>query len=100
MDAVTMGSDLYSTAIDASYFRFVSATCYNTAGTSPDGTLYLQLSNDNITWKNSAIGTATAATSGEETNILYQEIYEKWVRVFYDRTSGTAALTVAITLKG
>jgi len=97
MDAVTMGSDLYSTAIDASYFRYVSATCYNTAGSSPVGTLYIQVSNDESTWVNT---TATAAINAEETNLLeLSALPARFVRIFYDFTSGTAALSVAFTMK-
>ena len=46
-----------------------------------------------------AVATATAAISAAETNVLYQDLYERYVRVFYDRTSGSASLDVAISLK-
>jgi len=94
-----MSADVTGGSVDGARMSKVSATCVNTAGSSPSGTLYLQTSNDGSTWVNSAVATATAAISAAETNVLYQDLYERYVRVFYDRTSGSASLDVAISLK-
>ena len=94
-----MSGDVTGGSIDAAHMSKVSATCVNTSGSSPNGTIYIQTSNDGTTWVNSGIGTGSAAINAAETNVLYQDLYERYVRIFFDRTSGSASLNVAITLK-
>mgnify|MGYP003151624739 FL=1 len=94
-----MSADVTGDTIDGAYATKVSATCVNTAGSSPSGTIYIQTSNDNSTWVNSGVAAGSAAISAAETNLLYQDLYARYVRIFYDYTSGSASLDVAITLK-
>ena len=94
-----MSADVTGGSIDAARMSKVSATCVNTSGSSPDGTIYIQTSNDESTWVNSS---ATAAISGAETNILeITQLTARFVRIFYDVTSGgtDAAFDVAFTMK-
>ena len=97
VSAATMDADITGDTIDASGMNSCSMTCVNTAGTSPVGTLYIQISNDQSTWVNT---TATAAINAAETNVLeITALTARFVRIFYDFTSGTAALSVAFTMK-
>ena len=97
VSAATMNADITGDTIDASSMNSCSFTCVNTAGTSPVGTLYIQVSNDESEWVNT---TATAAINAAETNLLeLDNLPARFVRIFYDFTSGTAALSVAFTMK-
>ena len=97
ISAVAMSGDVTGDTIDAEGMNSCSFTVYNTAGSSPSGNVYIQVSNDVSTWVNS---TATAAISAEETNLLeITDLCARFVRIFYDRTSGNADMTVAFTMK-
>ena len=99
ISAVAMSGDVTGDTIDAEGMNSCSFTVYNTAGSSPSGNVYIQVSNDESTWINT---TATAAISGAETNLLeLNNLPARFVRIFYDRTSdgADAAFDVAFTMK-
>jgi hypothetical protein len=92
--------DLTGATIDAAQFRHVSMTVVNTSTNTPVGNIFIQFSNDDSTWVNGS-GTATAAISGGETNLLHHEIPHRYVRFFWDHSSAGASSTVSVayTLK-
>lgn len=69
-----------------------------TGSTSPNGSLTLQASNDNVNW--STLSGTSVAVSGSAGNTLWKESapYYKYVRVAYTRTSGGASDTVTCTI--
>ena len=86
-------ADVTGDTIDAGQFRKVCRVAVNTGTNSPAGNIYIQHSNDDSTWVN---GT-TAAVSGAETNLLEDDLYARYTRFFYDRTSGGTDATIAVT---
>ena len=86
-------ADVTGDTIDAGQFRKVCMVAVNTGTNSPAGNIYIQHSNDDSTWVN---GT-TAAVAGAETNLLEDDLYARYTRFFYDRTSGGTDATIAVT---
>ena len=85
--------DVTGDTVDAGQFRQVCMVAVNTATGTPVANIYIQHSNDDSTWVN---GT-TAAVSGAETNLLEDDLYARYTRFFYDRTSGGTDATIAVT---
>ena len=86
-------ADVTGTTIAAGQFRKVCMVAVNTGTNSPAGNIYIQHSNDDSTWVNGV----TAAVAGAETNLLEDEVYARYVRFFYDVTSGGATATINVT---
>ena len=92
--------DLTGATIDAAQFRHVPMTVVNTSTNTPAGNIFIQFSDDDTNWV-SGSGTATAAVSGGETNWIHHEVAARYVRFFWDHSSGGASSTVSVayTLK-
>ena len=86
-------ADVTGDTIDAGQFRKVCMVAVNTGTNSPAGNIYIQHSNDDSTWVNGV----TAAVAGAETNLLEDEVFARYVRFFYDVTSGGATATINVT---
>lgn len=92
--------DVTGATIDAAQFRQASFQVVNTGTNTPAGNIFIQFSDDDSTWINGA-GTATAAVSGAENNQLTADVYSRYIRFFWDHSSGGASSTVNVgyTLK-
>jgi len=88
-----LAGDVTGSTIDAGQFRQVCMVAVNTATGTPVANIYIQHSNDDSTWVNGV----TAAVSGAETNLLEDDLYARYTRFFYDRTSGGTSATIAVT---
>ena len=72
----------------------------NWSGTSPVGTLSLQISNDNTTWTDySGSSTSVSGNTGNFMWNLWATPYQ-YIRVIYTRASGTGTLNVTVNGKG
>ena len=97
--AGAFSADLLGPSIDAAQFRSVSMTVVNNATNTPVGNLFIQGSNDNVTFVNI---TAATAVSGAESNVLeITSLAARYVRLFWDYSSGGASSTgsASFTLK-
>jgi len=97
--AGAFSADLLGPSIDAAQFRSVSMTVVNNATNTPVGNLFLQGSNDGVTFVNI---TAATAVSGAESNVLeITSLAARYVRLFWDYSSGGASSTgnASYTLK-
>ncbi len=97
ISAQTMGADITSTAVDVKESRSYAVQAVWSAGTSPVGVLYLQGSLDNVTYTD----ITSSAVSGNTGSILINvelPAYQ-YIKVFYDRTSGTATMTAKVNIK-
>ena len=54
-------------------------------------------STDYISGDSTWVNGVTAAVAGAETNLLEDEVYARYVRFFYDVTSGGATATINVT---
>lgn len=98
MDAVTMAADATSNAVDVKYSDNVGIQLVWTG--TPVGNFYVQGTIDDTTW--TALDFGSIPTSGgaagdhllNMNNLPYRKI-----RVFFDRTSGTGALTAWVMAK-
>ena len=95
-----ISGDVTGSTIDAAQFRQVSFVAVNTGNNSPAGNIFIQFSNDNSTFINGS-GTATTAISGAENNELTATVFARYIRIFFDHTSGGSGATfsVSYTLK-
>lgn len=65
---------------------------------SPNGSLQLQISNDNLVWSN-YLTPATITTSGNSVwNIEF--VGFQWLRAVYTKSSGTGSLSISVSGKG
>ena len=97
--AGAFSADLTGSTIDAAQFRSVSMTVKNNGTNTPVGNLFIQSSDDNITFVNA---TAATAVSGAEDNILeITALGARYIRIFWDYSSGgaTSLVDVSYTLK-
>jgi hypothetical protein len=103
VDAGSMGADITSDAVLIDQLYGFSLQSIYTG--SPVGDLIFQVSNDDVTipsqvvnWNNLASAVAIAAVGTNLQNFIGTNY--KWLRVFFDRTSGTGSLTVTLCGKG
>jgi hypothetical protein len=96
ISAGAFGADYTGSTIDAGQFRKISMTVVNTATNTPVGNIYIQFSDNDSDWINGT-GTATAAISGGETNLLYFDVNSRYVRFFWDYSSAGASSTVTVS---
>jgi hypothetical protein len=101
-----MGADIYSDVLDCSQRDLVSLHIHASgAGPGTDdhvGVVYIQVSNDGSNWVNlrftldGAAATSLTVSSETELNALVNlvDVGWRWLRVFYDRTSGTGEFNV------
>lgn len=97
VSAQSMAADVTSAGQDLSFYWVFSMQAVFTG--SPVGNIELQASNDNVTYTTIADTPTAVAAAG---NIMWniENAGYKWVRVFYDATSGTGSLTVTYFGKG
>ncbi|MBK7497360.1 MAG: hypothetical protein IPI28_18895 [Candidatus Omnitrophica bacterium] len=95
--AGAMGADFTSDAVDVSLVKDVCLQL-SFAGTSPTGTFAVQVSLDNVTYTALSLVDAegaawTPAAAGDGTVIInLSPLPYPFLKVFFDRTSGTGAL--------
>jgi len=88
-----LAGDVTGDTVDAGQMRKCCFVAVNTGDNSPAANIYIQHSNDDSTWVNGA----TAAVSGAETNLLEDDLYARYTRFFYDRSSGGTSATINVT---
>lgn len=97
VNGASMAADVTSAAQDLSFYWVFSMQAVFTG--SPVGSIELQASNDNVTFTTiSGTNTAVSAASNIMWNV--ENAGYKYVRVFYDATSGTGSLTCTYFGKG
>lgn len=95
--AQSMGADVTSSARDISEANIVAIQGVWSSGTSPVGNMIVQGSIDGTTYSD----IDTLAVSGNSGSNLFNVVDPgyRYIRLFYDRTSGTATLNVRISAK-
>lgn len=93
----SMGADITSAATN---ILFLDRVGYQLVWTgTPNGTFYVQVSNDSVTWADLTLSTPVTASGSGDNAFIDIETGAKYVRLFYDRTSGTGTLDAYITGK-
>lgn len=94
----SMGANVTSSAVNTNEAGLAGVQAIWSAGTTPVGTLFLQVSSDGgTTYTNYDSGQAVSGSSGSvHWNIIVGHSY---LRIFYSRTSGTATLNAFINSK-
>lgn len=94
-----MSSDITSQSLQLKQHWGACVSCVVTAGSSPSGTLYVQASVDNVNYAN--MTGMSQAVSADGTFIFdIVNTNAQYIRVFYDRTSGSGVLNVKTYAKG
>lgn len=94
-----MAADITGAAQDVWYNRQIDFELTVTSASSPVGTLYVQVSTDNATWANSGVS-STALTANGVFYLTYLNGQNfRYVRLFYDRTSGSGTLACKMRIK-
>ena len=100
VNAQSMAADITSAAFESIAYFGLAVQYKVSSGSSPSGSLIIQMSNDKANWVNVPTDAVKAVnpftvTANVDGFWLYQDIIPyKWVRVFYDRTSGSGTLDV------
>jgi hypothetical protein len=116
INATSMGASVTSAATRIEYIDNIGYEVLWSAGTSPVGTITIQVSNDHDETDNGVVLTVgnwqdvgvvdsagvapTISGASGDHFISLNQLPWKWVRLVYNRTSGTATLDVWITGKG
>ena len=97
VDAVAMGADITSDKLDIDPTDILNFLVAWSAGATPVGTIEIQYSNDNITWRPLNFGSSIAVSgnSGDH-DIMVEKCNYKYLRFFYDRSSGNATMNVEV----
>ena len=97
--AGAFSADLLGPSIDAAQFRSVSMTVVNNATNTPVGNLFLQGSNDGVTFVN--ITAATAVSGAENNQLEITNLTSRYVRFYWDWASdgATSLVSVSYTMK-
>lgn len=99
VDAGDMSADVTSDPIDVRYLDNIAIQC-NFTGT-PTGPFYVQGSVDKSNWASLTLSGSPAAAGSDDTVLIdVNQVSVPWLRVFYDRTSGTGSLDVWVAAKG
>lgn len=94
LSAVDMTTDQTSVSSNIKECRLVAVHLIYAAGAT--GSLQIQASNDDSNWT----AVSTTALSGSAGSVMYNvEAGFAFIRVFYDATSGSGALTATINAK-
>lgn len=96
ISAVSMGADITSTSYNIDSATAVAVQWVYSGAGAETGDLIIQGSNDNSTF--STIDTTSITTDGNKMVNLSNPGYS-WIRLFWDRTSGTGTLTATINAK-
>ena len=103
INASAMGADVTSEAFESVAYFGLAFQYKVSSGSSPTGSLIIQMSNDKVNWVNVPTDTSNAVnpvaiTADVDGFWRYLSIVpQKWMRVFYDRTSGTGTLDVWVS---
>lgn len=102
--SAAMTADRTSEVVDLSNHIIACVDCRWGGGSAPRGTIYVQVSNDNTNWVTFVSAGTTysyAISSGDSGNYSPNLglIAYKYMRVFYDYTSGTGTLDVTFGAK-
>jgi hypothetical protein len=104
VDSASMAADVTSEGILLDQIYGLSFQCIYSG--SPVGDLILQASCDDVTkpelattWTNISGATVAIAAAGS-TLFNVDRVYYKFIRVFFDRSSGSGSLTVTYNGKG
>jgi len=97
ISAADAGSDVTSIGLNVGDLTHASIQISFSSGTL-NGTLTLEASNDNTTYATIS-GSSQAVTSGAQHLYNITDAGFKYVRVFWDRTSGTGTITAKAVLK-
>jgi hypothetical protein len=93
-----MSADITSSVVDVSEIKSIAVQA-SWSGSSPVGTLHIQASLDNVTYTNLTAGSSISGNTGSVV-VNYPDYAFKYVRLFYDVTSGTGTLQCSIAGKG
>lgn len=102
ISAGSMGSSLNSSPMHLGEFNGYSCSAVVSSGSSPVGTLKLQVANDFSATVSNWVDVAGSgiAITGDGANLWsVADAYYKWVRVVYTRTSGSGTLDVNCNIK-
>lgn len=96
--AASMGADVTGTALDVAEATQVAVQSVWSAGSSPVGAMIVEVSNDGTNFTS----IDSQAVSGNTGSLIYNSnvVGYRYIRAFYDRTSGSGTLTVKISAKG
>lgn len=96
----SMGADVTSSTQEIMGARSISVQCVWSAGSTPVGFTILQGSLDNINFTD--LDSSSLGVSGNTGSNFYNVDLPAYpyIRVFYDRTSGSGTLNVKISAKG
>jgi hypothetical protein len=100
VNAQSMASTITSEVFEAIAYFGLAVQYKVSSGSSPTGSLAIQMSNDRANWVNVPTDTVKAVnpvaiTANVDGFWLYQDIIPmKWIRVVYTRTSGSGTLDV------
>lgn len=96
-DTQSLSASVNGSAIDIQGCNHVSFIADVSASSSPVGTLKIQLSNDQNTWVDSS---STYSVTGDiATRLAQSNIGDRYCRLVYVRTSGTATLNASVSAK-
>ena len=97
ISAGDMSSDVTGGAVKVTNCTEVAIIATVSSGSSPVGSLIVQVSNDNSTWVASS---ATSAVSADGSTLLsLSGVAAKYIRLFYDVTSGSGTLNASCFAK-
>jgi hypothetical protein len=93
----SMGGDVTSTVVDISEAGTIAVQAVWSAGSTPIGSAILQASLDDVTYTD----VSSSAVTGNSGSILFNldEPGYRYLRLFYDRTSGSGTLNARMTAK-
>lgn len=96
--AASMGADATGTGLDVAEATHVAVQSVWSGGSTPVGLLLVQASNDDSTYTT----IDSQAVSGDSGSLIYKasDVGYRYIRAFYDRTSGSGTLSVKISAKG
>lgn len=105
LDAVSAATDVASDPVNIQYVTLLSLQGVISGGSSPTGTLKIQVSNDKplspstpfvpTNWSDLASGSLSFTDNATKvTNALTVSYY--WARVYWDASSGTGTLTATL----
>ena len=93
-DQVTASADLTSAHTSTEYMDRISVQI--DCGAGINGQLYVQVSNDKLSWFDLPLALAPLTGSAEEYYIDIQETSFQFIRLFLDWTSGTGTVSATI----
>lgn len=93
-DAQTVSADATSAVTSTEYMDRISVQISVASGLN--GQIYIQVSNDKITWFDLPLSLAPLTGSDEDYYVDIQETSFQWIRLFIDVTSGSAVVNATV----